>query len=45
MPLKPQKTLKEYASDAAERLKKSKSGTTPAKAAVKKLPKPPIKGK
>ena len=45
MPNLPKKTLKEYAADAAARLKKSPSGTTQQKKDGKKLFKPPKKGK
>jgi hypothetical protein len=45
MPKSPKKTLKEYAADAAARLKKSPSGTTQLKKDEKKLSKLPKKGK
>lgn len=34
------KTIKEYAADAAARLKKSQNGSTPTKSEKSKLPKP-----
>jgi hypothetical protein len=40
----PRKTLKEYAADAAARLKKSKNGTTQQKSDEKKSSKPVRKG-
>jgi hypothetical protein len=45
MPKLPKKTLKEYAADAAARLKKSPSGTMQTKKDEKKLSKLPKKGK
>lgn len=37
MPNRPRKTLKEYAEDAAARLKKSKNGSLPLKTVNQKL--------
>lgn len=45
MPKAPKKTLKEYAEDAAARLKKSKSGSLPAKSVKEKSSKPVKRGK
>ena len=44
MKIEMKKTLKEYAKDAAERLKKSKSGSSPPKTDVKKSLKSAPKG-
>ena len=37
------KTIKEYAADAAARLKKSQNGSTPTKNEKSKLPKQPVR--
>lgn len=44
-PPAPRKTLKEYASDAAARLKKSPNGLKQPNTAVKRLSKPQNRGK
>lgn len=44
MRIEMKKTLKEYAKDAAERLKKSKSGSSPTKNVAAKSSPPATKG-